>query len=216
MVGIALLVFAIYFLREFVHHSTSWWRREMAASNHPAESSKSGSASDDPVLKASKPKVYGVLSAVAEETNADEAEPSLPSGPPSAVDHVSVLADATPNHFLHRRVTVKTYQGFAFVVPPHAVHPRLRGTLRCVVKPGNPGGGSPVELWLMNEAEFASFARKEAATPTFAADASAQGKIDWNLSATFGDEQKYYLVFQNPSEGRGLRIVDADFTVSFE
>ncbi len=215
--GIALLSGCAYFLVGATHGFKTMWRRELAPAARPVESAKSTSASDDPILAAADRKVYGVLSQVGEAKGGDaEAVPLPPSGPPAAFEHVSAADTDGPNHFLHKRLSIKTYQGFEFVVPPHVISPRLEGTFRSASGRGKGAGGSDVELVLMNDQEFADFAHNQGGTTTFSAHPSNHGEIHWALNATFSNPQTYYLVFRNLSERQGLTLVDADFTVSFE
>jgi hypothetical protein len=157
--------------------------------------------------------MYGVLAQQNEEGSGGDAVPAPRSGAPSARDHVNAPDASAPNHFLKGRVAVETYQIYEFVVPPHALHPQLKGSFRPVTTHQNPAGS--VELLLLNEQEFAGLAHNKLANSTFSADLSGRGEIHWDLNAS-ANPQKYYLVFRNSAEGQGPGIVDADFTATFE
>ena len=214
LTGIVLLAMGAYFFRGLAIQGKGLLQQQLSVVAHPAKSAKSDSASDDPILSAANVKVYGVLAQQDEAPTEDAAAPAPSNGPPSLLDHVNTADPGAPNHFLHKRLSVKTSQIFAFEVPPHALRPELQGTFRSVATPRNPGPS--VELLLMNDEEFASLVDHKPGTTTFSADPASRGDIHWDLKATVGNPQKYYLVFRNSSQGQGPSIVDADFTASFE
>jgi hypothetical protein len=181
----------------------------------PSKSAKPAPNGDDPVLAAADVQMLGVLgSAKSADAGNNDAPPS--SGPASILDHVYTVEAGGPNHFLHRRLSVKTCQVFKFEVPLHAVRPELQGTFRTLATRRSPEGGPPVEVSLMNDEEFADFANHRPGSTTFSSDASISGQIHWNLNSPVVNPQKYYLVFQNSSVGQGPSVVDADFTASFQ
>jgi len=67
----------------------------------------------------------------------------------------------------------------------------------------------------MNAEQFESFTNNKPWSPVLRDDPSTQGEIHWNLRST-ASTQTYYLVFRNCSTQSGARLVDADFTASFE
>lgn len=216
LAGVALLVVACYFFRELAHHGKRAWQRESSVAAHPVRSAKSGSANDDPLLSAANEMVDGAPGQPDEAAGGDDAVPAPSSGPPSLLDHLNAADAGAPNHFLHRRLSVETYQIFAFEVPPRAIRPELRGKFRSVAARRNPRGGTTVQLLLLNDGEFAHFVKNRPVTATFTSNPSSRGEIDWKLNANVDNPQKYYLVFRNSSEGQGPSLVDADFTASFE
>lgn len=213
LMGVVLLAIVGYLFRAVAHEGKMWGKHE-SSRTAPFRSAESGSASDDPTLSAANLRVYGVLAGQNGAAGGGAAAPA-PSGPPSLLDHVNAVDAGAANHFLHGRLAVETYQIFEFVVPPHAIHPQLKGRIRSVAARPNASDGS-VELLLMSESEFASFAHNKPVAATFSANPSSRGEIHWELSAGVANPQKYYLVFRNSSEGQGPSIVDADFTASFE
>jgi hypothetical protein len=214
LTGIALLVVVTYFLRGAALGGKIWLQQQSSVAAHSPKPAQSDSASDDSIASASNLKVYGVLAQQDVAASGDDAAPAR-SGPPAPFEHVNTVDAGAPNHFLHKRLAVKTSQVFAFEVPPHAICPELQGTFRSVATRRNPGGGS-VELLLLNEEEFATFTNNKPASTEFSLDPSSRGDIHFELNATFSNPQKYYLVFQNSSKGQGPSIVDTDFTISFE
>jgi hypothetical protein len=213
LAGVALLVVAGYFFRELGHNGKTQLQ-QLSVETHRARPAKSHSASADPVLSAAKVNVYGVMGEQDDAVVGDDAAPA-PSSSPSLLDHLNSADAGVPNHFLHRRLSVETYQIFAFEVPPRAIRPELRGTFRSVASRRNPGGAS-VELLLLNDGEFARFIKNRPVTAAFMSNPSSRGAIDWKLSASVDNPRKYYFVFRNPSEGQGASLVDADFTACFE
>jgi hypothetical protein len=211
VIGIVSLLISAYFLLGLVSAWKNFWRHELSRPAHPAKAS--GSASDDPLLGAAKVKVYGVLSSKEEAESEDDAAPPEKTAPASPVEQVARTTLA-PNHFLQKRILIQTYKGVEFVVPPLALHPQLQGTFRSVAA-GQATDASPVEVLLMTDGDFATFARNQTETTEASAPPAVHGRVDWILTATYGKPQKYYLVFLNSSEGQEPVMVDADFTVSF-
>jgi hypothetical protein len=135
----------------------------------------------------------------------------------AAIDHVtSPLKDPTAR--VHQRFAVQTYQGFLFVVPPRTIHPELHGSFRSVTGPGAvpTGRRANIQVLLFNQQEFDSFAHGRERTATFTNDPSDSGRVDWALASPLFEAQKYYLIFRNSPEASSPKIVDADFTLSFE
>lgn len=210
--GIALLFAGGFILLGIAREWKTFWRQELSRTAHPAKSVQS--TSDDPLLGAADLKVYGVLSPKDEAESGDEAAPPQTSAPSSPAEHVARTTIA-PNHFLHRRISVQSYKGVEFVVPPLALHPQLQGRFRSVAT-NQTSGGSAVELVLMTDGEFATFVHNETETTESSALPASHGEIDWKLNPTYGKPQKYFLVFLNAVEGQGQLTVDADFAVNFE
>lgn len=211
LTGIVLLVASGYILLGIAHGWKTFWRQELSQTTHPTKSTKS--TSDDPLLGAANSKVYGVLGQNDKADSGDEAVPPQISVAASPVEQVA-RTTIVPNHFLHKRISVQAYKGIEFVVPPLALHPQLQGTFRSVAT-SELSGRPAVELLLMTDHDFATFVRNETETTEASASPSDHGKVDWKLGATYGNPQKYYLVFLNAIEGEGPITVDADFTLSF-
>jgi hypothetical protein len=219
LAGVALLAMAAYFFRQLADNAKMRWKQESSAAQ-PARSAKSRSASDDPISGVAKVKVYGVLNQQDDSAGGNDAVLASSSGPPSSRDPAfrdpAYSADAgAPNHFLHRHLTVKTFQFFEFEVPAHATRPELEGTFQSVATMQNPDG-APVEVSLMNAGEFARFLNHKPVVAQLTSPPSSGAEIYWKLKAPASNPQKYYLVFKNSSTGQGPSIVDADFTASFE
>jgi hypothetical protein len=156
LAGVALLAMAAYFFRQLADNAKMRWKQESSV-GQPARSAKSRSASDDSISGVAKVKVYGVLNQQDDSAGGNDAVPASSSGPPSSRDPAfrdpafrdpafrdpAYSADAgAPNHFLHRHLTVKTFQFFEFEVPAHATRPELEGTFQ-----SGPGGSLAHECW---------------------------------------------------------------------
>jgi hypothetical protein len=145
--------------------------------------------------------------------------PVPPSSSPrssAAIDHVtSPLKDPTAR--VHQRFAVQTFRGFLFIVPPRTIHPELHGRFRSMVAGTLPTGHrANIQLLLLNQQEFDNFSHGREETATFTNDPSDGGRVDWSLASPMFEAQKYYLIFRNSPEASSPKIVDADFTLSFE
>jgi len=136
----------------------------------------------------------------------------------AAIDHVTnPLQDPTAR--VHQRFAVQTYRGFLFIVPPRTIHPELHGSFRSMVAGhgGAPTGRSAnIQVLLLNQQEFDNFAQGREGTATFTNEPSDGRRVDWALVSPMFEAQKYYLIFRNSPEASSTKIVDADFTLSFE
>jgi len=139
---------------------------------------------------------------------------------PQPVDHPVHLRSEEPRNFLHRVFSVNKYAQFAFVVPPHQGHPRLRGDFRSFTKRDDPDSTSDrtadVDLMLLNDQEFNEFLHGQPQSVTYELDPSHNQMVDWRVPTTYGESQQYHLVFSNSEGGTNIKFVEADFTVSFE
>ncbi len=221
LIGAVLLAIGAYSFRELAHGGSIWWQRQSfaVAGAHPAGSAKSGSAGDHAVQSPAKRKVSGMLAQLNDAADGDDAVAAPSSDPPLAVDrvgHINAVDAMAPNHFLHRRFRVQTFEFFEFDVPPHASRPELEGTFQSVATEQNPDGGPSVEVLLMNDEEFSRLVNHRPVTAMSSLKPSSGGEIHWKVGAPAGNPQKYYLVFRNPPEAQGPSLVDADFTASFE
>lgn len=205
--GLILLAVGAYSVREISSPWTEWWHHELAST------SKTPAAIKEPGISDGNTKVYGVLSQLRGDAGGDDAVPAN-SSPTSLMDRVFTSDAGKPNHFLHRRIAVETYQIFALDVPPHAIRPQLDGTFRMATGSRN-REGTGVEVLLMDEEQFVSFTGNKPWTPVLREDPSSHGEVHWDLRSTSGT-QRYYLVFHKCSTQPGASLVDADFTASFE
>lgn len=218
--GIALLTVGAYFFGGIAGGGRVWWRQHSSLFGQATRATKTVSASDDPALSAAKVKVYGVLGQANDATRGDDAVAAASSGSTSLVDHVNAVNAGgidvgTPNHFLHRRIAVKTFQFFEFEVPAQAARPELQGTFQAVAEQQTSDSPS-VEVLLMNGEEFGRLVNHRPVHDALSSSPSRGGEIYWKLKSASGKPQKYYLVFRNSSPEQGPSIVDADFTASFE
>jgi hypothetical protein len=216
LLGVALLAVAVYFFRQLADNGKIWWRREASVTAQPARSAKPGSASDDPIPGAANAKVYGVFNQRDGSAGGDDAVPTASSGSAPFRDPAYAADAGAPNHFLHRRLTVKTFQSFEFDVPAHATRPQLEGTFQSIVPQPSSDGDPGVELLLMNAEQFSRFVNHKPVSAMFSSLPSSGGELYWTIKVPLDTLQKCYLVFRNISQGQGPSIVDADFTASFE
>ncbi len=125
-----------------------------------------------------------------------------------------------PIHFLHKTFSVKKNVLFEFVVPPHTAIPRLHGTFQSFVRrPGEDelsDESADVELILMNPDQYQGFlATNGRGTALYTVDPTHDHEVEFHLSPTGAEPQKYYIVFRNSPGGAALKYVRADFTVGF-
>jgi hypothetical protein len=67
---------------------------------------------------------------------------------------------------------------------------------------------------VLNQQQFADFARGRAVDAVFTNGAATTGNIDVVLNPTVLQPQKYYLVLSNPS--KQMQLVDANFALTFD
>ncbi len=125
-----------------------------------------------------------------------------------------------PIHFLHKTFPLKKYVPFEFDVPPHSAIPRLHGTFKSFVRrPSEPDlsdSTADVDFILMNAEQFEEFVKSHGGgTALHTVDPTHDHEVEFLLSPTKADPEKYYVVFQNSAGGAPLKYVQADFTLSF-
>ena len=210
--GILLLALGVIAFRVLGGIGKSWWQHESSVSERAAASSNG-----DAPPEGSELAVYGFL---AENLPAkgDGANDNASAGArsPSPIDRISAGTGASRSRFLHGRLSVKTYQAFQFVIPPHAANPRLEGTFRALQAGQQSGRGCSLEVLLMTDDEFQKFGRNEGTSSIHSQVPATHADIEWDLAPTYGERQQYHLVFRNASVRSGAAIVDADFGAKFE
>jgi hypothetical protein len=212
LTGVALIFAGGYLIVRVAHSLGGVWHKE--ASVKPT-SKQNPPAEPDDINDAARLKVYGVLAPHDEESAGTDNRSDLQTaGLAPALDIVDASPASGPHHLLHRRFSLRSYQGFRFVVPAHALHPRLEGTFRS--RPKRDGqNATNVDVMLLNKQEFEDLLHQQGGTASFSA-AGADGEVDWTLGPTFSEPQNYYLVFRNSSEKSDAELVDVDFTISFQ
>jgi hypothetical protein len=162
--------------------------------------------------------LFSPAHAPAAQANPTSVPPSSSPRSSAAIDHVTTpLKDPTAR--VRERFAVRTYQGFLFIVPPRTIHPELHGSFRSMVAGHGAlpsGHRANIQLLLLNQQEFDNFAHGREETATFTNDPSDGGRVDWALASPMFEAQKYYLIFRNSPQASSTKIVDADFTLSFE
>lgn len=165
-------------------------------------------------------KIAWLLGAAMLLTVCDRSKPEPPQETVTTVDRVAREPAKQPVNFLHKTFPVQKYAKFEFVVPPHSPRPRLLGSFKAFVIGSNGASTSDdranVDLLLLTEDEFNAFAHDTPGLATYSIDASYTQTVDFALTATLDQPQKFYLVFRNSSGGSRSKFVDADFTLSFE
>lgn len=215
--GLALITGSIYFFGGMV----AGWR---LTRQWPIVSGRTNSVKpqveNDEIPGDEKPKTLGVLPTLLGNQNEkdEETEVASTSGPLLGVDRISSSKALAPHRFLHRRISVKAYEGFGFEVPAHATRPRIHGEFNSFVVDGSSGElhEENVEVLLLSEEEYRDFVHGRAGAASFGRPPSAGAVIDWTLDATLFQPLKYYLVFRNSSPERQTELVDADFSLSFD
>ena len=149
-----------------------------------------------------------------------EAQRALEPQEPQSSDHVALTALIPPQVLVHKTFPVRQYAKFEFVVPAHVHYPKLLGGFKSFVKARGSGSagdqGADMDLLLLDEQAFNDFVHGANGSPTDAAGPSDSQQVEWGLTSTFDQPNKYYLVFVNPANGQQTRFVQADFTISFE
>jgi hypothetical protein len=212
LTGIVLIFAGGYLIVRAAHSLGAVWHNEAAVK--PTQKQNPPIEPDD--VAAARLKVYGVLAPHDDVASAgsDNISALRTTGPVFAIDRVDASPATGPHHFLHRRLSLRSYRGFRFVVPAHALHPRLEGTFRSITK-GNGQDSTNVGVMLLDKREFEDLLHHREGTASFSA-AGPGGEVDWTLSPTFSEPQNYYLVFRNSSEKSAAALVDVDFTISFQ
>jgi hypothetical protein len=213
----AALLFTIagYFILFTARECKKLWQREVAATIQEVKSTQTDAPEkvENDLTEAARLKMYGVLNQP-ETVDPKDAPVLRPRpNPPAGLDRVNPSPAGAPRRFVHGRFSVKSYQGFAFDVPPHATHPRVQGSFRVFASDGT---ASTMDVLLLSREEFDAFIHRGLGAATFSLPDSDGGDIDWVLNPTFLNPQRSYLVFNNASGRPQLKRVQADFTVSFE
>jgi hypothetical protein len=125
-----------------------------------------------------------------------------------------------PSNFLHKTFTVKKYASFPVEVPPHTVIPRIHGTFQSFVpRPGDDDlsdDSTDVSFLLMNTAQFAAYSHGQGdGTALYTVESTHSHEVEFVLSPTKDNAEKYYVVFVNLPGGPAVKSVAADFTLSF-
>jgi hypothetical protein len=138
----------------------------------------------------------------------------------NSFDHVVRTPTPAPQRVLHKTVTVRKYVTSDFEVPPHCLNPRLRGTFKSYRYEDKGSRTSDdaanIDLLLLDEQQYSDFMRGPSEATTRMVNAAYEREIDWALPATFETSRKFYLVFNNSTGKPKTKVVDTDFTLSFE
>jgi hypothetical protein len=139
---------------------------------------------------------------------------------PLSVDHPVSVPEQKPRNFLHQMFSVNNYVQFAFLIPPHQWHPRLRGDFRSFTRRDHPDSTldkpADVDLMLLTDQEFNEFRHSRMESATHELEPAHDQVVDWSVPPSYDQPQRYHLVFSNSRGVTGTTFVKADFTVSFE
>jgi hypothetical protein len=135
-------------------------------------------------------------------------------------DHVVRTPTIAPQKILHKTLTVQKQAAYTFEVPAHCIAPRLRGNFKSY-RYEDKGSrisdeGAAIDLLLLDEQQYNEFMRGPSEATTRVVHAAYEQEVDWALPSTFDTTRKFYMVFQNSDEKSKTKIVDTDFTLSFE
>jgi hypothetical protein len=159
-----------------------------------------------------------------EETSAETPQPADRAAPSSAGGHSVTARNRTLSppqgiapFILHKTFTVSNSVNFPFEIPAHAMNAHLRGNYHS----SNPqestdsaDKGADVGLLLMNEEQYADFAKHGSAEVLMSLDPSREQNVNFSIPISGDQPAKYYVVFRNtPREGK--KTVQADFKVDF-
>jgi hypothetical protein len=190
LVGTALLIVSAGWLWEVDKQGRSWWGGRKLATDAASVSDQDAATAD---------------------ASTDDASAESQS---QSIDRISAGTVAKPGHFLHKKIAIDSYKTIEFDLPGQMRNAELEGSYLCVTRKGvRDESGAAVELSLMNEAEYAKFNADRGMNSSSWQRPASHADIDWDLKDTYGNTQKYYLVFRNASRRPGVAIVDADFAV---
>ena len=105
-------------------------------------------------------------------------------------------------------------------VPPHCLHPRLHGNFKSFHL-GDQGNrlndeAANVDVLLLDEQQFNDFSHGPLDETARSAQNTHEQQIEWALPSTFDNPRKFYLVFNNANGKPKAKVVEADFTLSFD
>ncbi|HEY6185870.1 MAG TPA: hypothetical protein VIW67_26750 [Terriglobales bacterium] len=123
-------------------------------------------------------------------------------------------------HIVHKTFSVQKYESFEIAIPAHCLHPRLHGNFKSF-RYGEQGNRSSdeaanVDVLLLDEQQFKVFSSGPLEEGTRSAQNTHDQEIDWALPASYNDDRKFYLVFNNATGKPKTKMIDADLTLSFD
>ena len=140
-----------------------------------------------------------------------------PAGKPNPNDHILPSPVGTNSVVVRKTFSLGSAVNFPFIIPAHAVSPRLKGTYRSFV--GQQGvqdseETADIDLLVVNEQQYTALHSGRPADAVFTSEPAHDQDINFDLPASHDQPVRYYLVFRNdPRDGK--KIVRADFTVYF-
>ena len=132
-----------------------------------------------------------------------------------------MVQSVTPpeQHFLNKTFSIKDYELFEVQVPAHCSQPHLHGDFRSF-RYGDQGNrasddAANIDMLLLDEQQLDGF-KHGTGDSTRSVENSHEREVDWILSPSFESPKKYYLVFSNSTGKPKIKMVEANFTLSFE
>lgn len=180
----------------------------------PAEPQPPEAAEASKVVSLTGPLADYMQGSKPSDAKAGSAEPWTPH----ASDLVRDSPTGTGGVILHKTFAVTATAKFLFEIPAHATNPQLRGTYQSYLKQTGDAaadGDANVEFLLMNQQQYADFARGRQADVLYFVESSHSQQVDFGLAPTYDKPAQYCLVFRNRSSGAAKKIVQADFSVDY-
>ncbi len=136
------------------------------------------------------------------------------------MDHVVREPAPEPRTVLRKTFAVETYVAFPVDVPAHSHSPSLRGNFTSY-RYQSAGGrisddAASIDLLLLDDKQYEAFQHGPSEDLTRAAQNTNEQAIDWALGATTDQPRTYYLLFNNSTGKPKTKLVDADFTLTFD
>ncbi len=197
----------------------SYWRNHLSTASAKADQqAEETETKPAPQEGESAVKVVGPLAELMDK--AEQINPLRRTEPAKTYTghYVGQSAVGTSRMILHKTFAVTASVNFPFEIPAYAFRPQLHGTYRSYVKQlgiQDDEDIANIDFLILNEAQYADFARGGGSEAVFSADASHAENVNFGLPPTQDHAQKYYLVFHNSPGGAAKKLVQADFTVDF-
>lgn len=140
-----------------------------------------------------------------------------PTGKPNPNDHILPSPVGTNSVVVRKTFPLASSVSFSFIIPAHAVSPKLKGTYRSFMgqqEVQDSEETADIDVQVLNEQQHTALRSGRPADAVFNSDTAHDQDINFDLPASHDQPVRYYLVFRNdPRDGK--KIVRADFTVYF-
>jgi hypothetical protein len=140
-----------------------------------------------------------------------------PATPVAKSEHAAPSPVGTTQAVLQKTFNLKASATFPFEIPAHATQPHLHGIFEAFT--GDVHGASDesanIDFFVLNQEQQADSSTNRGSEAMFSVEASHNQAVNFDLPPSFNQPVKYYLVFRNPSGGKGSKVVEASFRVDF-